>query len=296
MGNESSSSAGSSPHHKTNPLMDEPQRLKCLEIFKTQFTANENFLRDAVLVKLRMKGKLVKVRDRLLALKKQQQQQQLVSEIGDGHEGNSDDEKSSSASSPGTEALIKAAPVPSFANFADESSVKYKPTREEKIRDGILLLRERIQHLKVKMEVMADDGNCQFRAIAHQLYNGDQDGWHMKVRATVVAYMHKHSAEFSFLFEDEKEFNRYLGSMARERTWGDELTLKAACNAYNCVIHILTSEREHYYVCYKPDSCLSEETGDACNKKTPASTAPPPMDIFLAYISPIHYNSIRIDS
>lgn len=271
---------------KTDPLMSASQRAKCLEVFNTQFKTNENFLRDAILLKLRMKGKLMKIRQKILSKKQQQQEQQ-----GEETSNNSETD----IASPTTQALLAAAPIPSFANCADAQAIQHKPTREEKIRDGCNLLNERIHNvLHVKMDVMADDGNCQFRAIAHQLYNGDQDGFHGKVRETVVEYMHKHEAEFNFLFEDEKEFNRYLGGMARARTWGDELTLKAAANAYNVNIHVLTSEKEHYYIVYRPDGNDCGDGDDQRKNSSSSNDSESIIDIFLAYISPIHYNSIRL--
>jgi hypothetical protein len=286
--------------------MSSGQRAKCLQIFNDHFKTNENFLRDTMLLKLRMKGKLSKIRQNLL-LKKQKSQSENADGDNEENASSSFSSTSSPLSSPTSSSSSSSQqavpPVPSFANFADAQAIQHKPTREEKIRDGCLLLRERIQNFKVKMDVMADDGNCQFRAIAAQLYSGDQDGWHAKVREVVVAYMHKQKDEFSFLFEDEKEFNKYLGGMARERTWGDELTLKAASNAYNVNIHVLTSEKEHFYVCYRPDGSSSsshggeegkknEEPDAALSKKNSGAESQGPIDIFIAYISPIHYNSI----
>ncbi len=284
MGNESSSS-----NNNFKPLMNEAQRGKCLEIFNNHFKTNENFLRDTVLMKLRLKGKLLKVREKILA-------RNTSSENGN----ESSEASSSNAPSPTTQALLHAAPIPSFSNFADAHSMQTKQTREEKIRDGVILLRERIQNYKLHMDVMADDGNCQFRSIAYQLY-GDQDGWHLKVREQIVSYMHKHASEFSFLFEDEKEFNRYLGSMARNGAWGDEICLKAASNCFNCVIHILTSEKEHYYICYKPDETSTSSPSPSSSQpsspiKKKDQQQQQPLEIFLAYISPIHYNSLRCSS
>ena len=62
--------------------------------------------------------------------------------------------------------------------------------------------------------------------------------------------------------------------MSKECTWGDELTIKACSEVYNIHIHIVTSiEDGSIYVQYKPS-----------NKNR--------HHIFLAYISPVHYNSV----
>ena len=70
--------------------------------------------------------------------------------------------------------------------------------------------------------------------------------------------------------------------MSRLTTWGDELTLRAAAEELCMTVHVLTSETENYYLKYEP-------VDDA--------TAPSPKKmkhVFLAYISPVHYNSIHL--
>ena len=212
--------------------------------------------------------------------------------------------------------------------------------------------------------LMEGDGNCQFRALAHQLFLslifGRSDNTvaglvlptnsamqrlsvkkgggsverareidrlldvtvpeehHAAVRETVVTYMREHSDDYSFYFEDGQAWEAYLRQMARRGTWGDELTLKAACNCFNVVLHVLTTEASHYYLQYKPDSffalqkqeqqpcqaisgkssslCssgnISGHNGDACSNQT-ALLLRKYSHLYLAYISPIHYNSIR---
>lgn len=44
------------------------------------------------------------------------------------------------------------------------------------------------------------------------------------------------------------EFDLFLCNMARDKTWGDELTLKAAAEEFGVVIHIITSEKENWYL------------------------------------------------
>ena len=44
------------------------------------------------------------------------------------------------------------------------------------------------------------------------------------------------------------EYALFLQNMAQDKTWGDELTLKAAADEFNVVIHIITSEKENWYL------------------------------------------------
>jgi len=226
--------------------------------------------------------------------------------------------------------------------------------RKEKLRRGIQLIQDRLRVLQLCQIGMLDDGNCQFRSIAHQLY-GNADRYHYTVRMSVVEYMKQHKKDFDCYFSKNSSggadsWNRYVKSMKHLGTWGDELTLRAASNRFRCTIHIISSELEHYYVCYKPDN---DEKRDYDNKKitttssrsnsnkkkkktavVAASTArkekttkevdnattlsaklpssngdvnnvingennnnniiSPCKDIFLAYLSPLHYNSIRL--
>ena len=113
--------------------------------------------------------------------------------------------------------------------------------------------------------------------MAHQLF-GDADQ-HANVRFCCVEHMRAHEAGYSLYFDGDDEWQRYLDTMARDGTWGDELTLRAACGVFGCEVHVMTSERENYYLRYD-------------QVENHATAAEAVQDIFLAYISPVHYNSI----
>jgi hypothetical protein len=178
-------------------------------------------------------------------------------------------------------------------------------SRESKIRDGIQLFEERMTSMKLQQIVMKDDGNCQFRSIAHQLYGTAEDGNHQRTRALCVTYLTTHSDQFACYFDGALEWQQYLSTMLLDGTWGDELTLKAASNVLHCTVHVLTSEKEHYYMCYVPDNeddttttttnNNNNGTNDAAESKSNNNASSHYCDdIFLAYISPIHYNSIQL--
>jgi hypothetical protein len=48
-----------------------------------------------------------------------------------------------------------------------------------------------------------------------------------------------------FLGED---FDAYVSSMSRPGTWGDELTLRAACDAYGLAMSVVTSDAQNWWV------------------------------------------------
>ena len=99
-------------------------------------------------------------------------------------------------------------------------------SREEKIEDGKQLLEQRLTFLRLRTITMEDDGNCQFRALSTECFGGQ--GWHLHLRAAVMDYIDGHADDFSFYFESEGAFRDYVRKMRMGRTWGDELTLRAA--------------------------------------------------------------------
>lgn len=148
------------------------------------------------------------------------------------------------------------------------------------------LLDERLTHWKLEQVFMEDDGNCQFRAMAHQLF--DEAAFHADLRFCCVEHLRASAERFAFYFDGEEEWQRYLTTMAEDGTWGDELTLRAASSVFECNVHVVTSAEENYYLQYKLD--------DRDEDEPPAEASDAVTDIFLAYISPIHYNSIRLAS
>ena len=103
---------------------------------------------------------------------------------------------------------------------AEAAHLRERMSREEKIEDGLLLLRQRIELIKVKVVHMEDDGNCMFRSLAHELY-GDQH-LHAAVRLKVVQHMRARADSYSFFVGDTTEWEQYLRKMTQPRTWGDD--------------------------------------------------------------------------
>ena len=71
-----------------------------------------------------------------------------------------------------------------------------------------------------------------------------------------------------------EEFNAYARQMACSGVWGDELTLRAACECYGVVINVITSDAENWFLRYVPEHSVVQR------------------EVFCSYIAPVHYNAI----
>ena len=141
------------------------------------------------------------------------------------------------------------------------------------IQNAQVRLLHRLKSMGLTQVIMGDDGNCQFRALSWQLY-GTQN-LHGTVREDVVKWMRNNASSFMPYFDGKSEFEAYLKQMSRNRTWGDELTVRAACDLHRRKVHIITTEENYWYLSYVPEGEHSEG------------------HIFLTYISPIHYNTVK---
>lgn len=130
-------------------------------------------------------------------------------------------------------------------------------------------LSQRLATFGLQVDVQKGDGNCQFRSLAKQLF-GDPEK-HPVVREKATKYMNRHRRRFEpYLGPD---FDRYLADMSKIGTWGDELTLRASSEAFNCMITVITCDRTNWYVRYIPEGALQGE-------------------VFLAFHNPCHYNAL----
>ena len=99
------------------------------------------------------------------------------------------------------------------------------------------LLRRRLDGLGLRENEVDGDGNCQFRAIADQLY-GSPDRY-AEVRADIVEHLRSNSSRYSAFVPDS--YDTYIENMGRDGNWGDHLTLQAASNVYGLEIRVYTS-------------------------------------------------------
>uniref|UniRef100_A0A6B2L958 ubiquitinyl hydrolase 1 n=1 Tax=Arcella intermedia TaxID=1963864 RepID=A0A6B2L958_9EUKA len=121
----------------------------------------------------------------------------------------------------------------------------------------------------LKITKTEEDGNCLFRAVAHQVY-GDEE-MHDVVRKNCMDYMDKERNHFSqFVVED---FTEYIKRKRQDTVYGNHLELQAIAELYNRPILIYTTSEE-------PLNLFQDEY----------QTDNPPMRLSYHYGN--HYNSV----
>ena len=168
--------------------------------------------------------------------------------------------------------------------------------REEKIMKGKELMARRLSILGLTMVVVRDDGDCMFSSLAHQLGGTKAADTAAGVRQRIVQHMMTGSSSgarsaetspYRVYFETKAEWEEYINKMSMAGGWGDAICLRAAAAVYNAYIHVLSSETENYYIVFRPPEASSVKEEEEHNRYSSSS-----LHLFLAYISPIHYNSL----
>lgn len=159
----------------------------------------------------------------------------------------------------------------------EEAIEEEKENSTHKTWDSDLLsheqrLDQRLDKLKLDMFIMGSDGACQFRSISYGLFG--TEAYHRAVRRKAVQYMRDHRSDFEAFVGDDMD--GWLKEMSQHESWGDELTLRALCEAYGIVINVITSDQQHWFMRYEPEA-------------QPKKAA----EVFITYIAPIHYNAVR---
>ena len=99
------------------------------------------------------------------------------------------------------------------------------------------LLRRRLEERGLRENEVDGDGNCQFRAIADQLYSSSDR--YAEVRTDIVEHLRSNPSRYSAFVPES--YDAYIENMGRDGTWGDHVTLQAASNLYGLEIRVYTS-------------------------------------------------------
>jgi len=116
----------------------------------------------------------------------------------------------------------------SSSNDEDQESERREAARQR--------LTELLQKHSVRERAVKADGNCQFRALADQLYGTEEH--HAVMREQVVAQLRGDPSRYSGFVPGR--FEEYIKDMARDCTWGDHVTLQAAADILGVRINLIT--------------------------------------------------------
>eukprot|EP00003_Mantamonas_plastica_P024738 TRINITY_DN4675_c0_g4_i1.p1 TRINITY_DN4675_c0_g4~~TRINITY_DN4675_c0_g4_i1.p1 ORF type:complete len:316 (+),score=91.47 TRINITY_DN4675_c0_g4_i1:96-1043(+) len=158
--------------------------------------------------------------------------------------------------------------------LGDEDSDEF--TNPDSFRKQRKRLRDRLASHGLEQVGISGDGNCQFAAIAHQMTGDDKQ--HLEIRSQVVSHIANNRSKYINFVPNDVGFDRYVEIMSAEGTWGDNLTLQAAADAFGIPIMIITSANDSEFVKIEPDLLQTESDSDM---------------IWLSYHSQRHYNSVR---
>jgi hypothetical protein len=121
-----------------------------------------------------------------------------------------------------------------FHLYEQQETDYYDALQQEK--DFIASLNKKKMHV---VEVDGD-GNCLFRAVAHQIWL-DEDR-HLELRKMCVAHMKRNADRYAAFFDGD--FADYLQRMSRPGKWGDDIEIRALEEVIDRVINIYSSQSD----------------------------------------------------
>lgn len=119
-----------------------------------------------------------------------------------------------------------------FHLYEQQEKEYYADLQKEK--DFVSCLNDQKMHV---VEVDGD-GNCLFRAVAHQIWL--DEGRHLELRRMCVSHMKRHKDRFAVFFEGD--FSDHLEAMSKPGKWGDDLEIKAMEEITDRLIYIYCSQ------------------------------------------------------
>jgi len=131
-------------------------------------------------------------------------------------------------------------------------------------------LDNRLAAYGLKEKKVRGDGNCQFRALADQLF-GDQER-HAECRAAVMNQLRAESEHYAVFVPED--WGAYVSEMARDSAWGDHITLQAAADAYGVGMCVISSYKDNFVIEISPRVRRSERI------------------LWISFWAEVHYNSI----
>lgn len=131
---------------------------------------------------------------------------------------------------------------------SSSSSASFEQLPPDSLATSRERLSDRLETYCLEERVVVGDGNCQFRALADQLY-GDQ-GQHAAVRRAVADKLRLSRAFYAPYVPGD--YDQYVRDVATDGTWGDHVTLQAAADALGVGISLITSFEDAEFVEIEP--------------------------------------------
>ncbi len=164
-----------------------------------------------------------------------------------------------------------------IAEFGSETEkiLKEIESMDEKFSEKM----QREKNLTVHM--VEPDGNCLFRAVAHQVY-GDVER-HDIVRSDCCDYLEKNRDRFEMLVESGEEFNQYVENKRKLKVWGDDPEVRAMEELYDRPIELYIASADG-----PTDPLKMHFDGDLPSNEEMGPFKP----IMLSFHGNNHYNSV----
>ena len=133
--------------------------------------------------------------------------------------------------------------------------------------------RERLRECGMVETQIEADGNCQFRALAEQLFDGDQEHY-AECRFAAINQLRSEPDRYrGFVTED---WETYVSRMENDTVWGDNITLQAAADYYEVTAHVYSHDPEMDFPLVLPSMHLDADR-----------------IIRLSHEPEVHYNSVH---
>lgn len=154
--------------------------------------------------------------------------------------------------SPASSPSHSLAPVTNMASATASTEATLQDMQDTVLPDLADPLKERLQEHELQELHVLGDGNCQFRALADQLAPYYSQECHENVRAAVVQQLRCVPDRYRpFVTED---YDEWVDRMAADKEWGNEITLRAAADAFGVEIHVFADNlgEGQLYSSYEP--------------------------------------------
>jgi hypothetical protein len=139
-----------------------------------------------------------------------------------------------------------------------------------------------LKKVNLRVKEIAGDGNCLYRAIAHQVY-GDENFYEI-TKSKCLDYLELEKDFFSMFIEDGKDkFEDYISMKRINGVWGDDIEIQALSELYNRPIEIFSHSIEPLKTFHENTKGFARYDGER-QEILPA--------IKISYHGSSHYNSL----